>query len=276
MKPMRLRLLCLSLVVHLGTTCVAQSNKNGAESSASSEDVLTFSQVSAARQNLSSDEENRYFKNEKFDIGETAFRLHLCYANSKHWVIESYRWLVVAAENNLPVATSNLGMYYQEYNMERSKYWLERALSLGETTAKDRIERLNSLLSQRDPAEVAANEKKNQESHHLSAADESKLLTEAKLGNAESACRLGRYYRETKKWKIEGNRWLVEAAEAGNGEAACYVALAYFADYPEADTSRAKHWLQKSVKAGYVPAKEELRKLDSLGGKPAPQNGDVE
>lgn len=261
-RPHLIISLWLAILLACTSPCLSQSDTKTASSSAETENAITLAQVSAARRALPPEEETRFFRNENPDFVETAFRLYLCYANSKRWFVESDRWLVVAAENNLPVANSNLGMYYQEYSLERSKYWLERASSLGEATAKDRIERVNDLISQRDPAEVAANEKKNRESRHLSAADESKLLTEAKLGNAESACRLGRYYRETKKWKIEGSRWLVEAAEAGNGEAACYVALAYLADYPEADTSRAKHWLQKAVKAGYAPAIEELKKLD--------------
>jgi hypothetical protein len=40
MKPMHLGLLSLSILVHFGTTCIAQSDKDGARSSTSDEDAL--------------------------------------------------------------------------------------------------------------------------------------------------------------------------------------------------------------------------------------------
>lgn len=262
MKPLHLGFLLLSIFAQFGSTCVAQSNEESAKSSTRVEETLIIEQILASRRELSPEEEKRFFENAKFGIAESAFRLSLCYTNSRTWFVESHRWLVVEAENNLPDAVSNLGLYYQGDDLGRAKHWMERALSLGETTAKGRIERVNNLLSQQDPAQVAAIAKELQESLYLSATEEAQLLTKARLGNAESACRIGRYYRESKRWTFEGERWLVVAAEAGNGEAAYHVAKAYEAKYADRSLDRIKFWFRKAVELGFDQAKEELKRLE--------------
>jgi len=74
---------------------------------------------------------------------ESAFQLSYIYASQNGWVIESFRWLVVAAEKGHPIAQYNLAMtyaYYKPYkNNERAKFWFEKAAEKGHEKARKEL-----------------------------------------------------------------------------------------------------------------------------------------
>jgi len=97
----------------------------------------------------------------------------------------------------------------------------------------------------------------------LSAAEVAALIVKANGGDSESSFRLSLYYSNSRYWFIEGDRWLVVAADQGSDVAAYNLALQYIAPY-HPNPERAKHWMQIAKQRGVPAAVDGLLLIEAM------------
>lgn len=97
---------------------------------------------------------------------------------------------------------------------------------------------------------------------NLSEDEKIDLIEKANRNDSQASFRLYKYYFFSNDSRSDAIQWLKKSAQDGNQQAQHILGIFYLEFLTPKNIEEGKYWLRKSAANGYLPAKEDLEKIE--------------